>query len=210
MVSVRGVFCIDRYEASTVEVLPKGRTRPHSPFLPVEDLKVRAVSRRGVKPQAYISRDQADAACRNAGKRLCADDEWIAACKGKRPTIFPYGALRRRGYCNDTGVSSFNRYYGERGGEPLQAAYTWPNMNDSRLNQMKGTLAPTGAFKRCRSSFGAYDMVGNLHEWTSSPRGTFRGGYYLDTSQNGDGCEYKTTAHVPRYHDYSIGFRCCQ
>jgi hypothetical protein len=50
-------------------------------------------------------------------------------------------------------------------------------------------------------------MVGNIHEWTSD--GTFRGGYYLDTKQNGEGCDYKTTAHAKTYYDYSTGFRCC-
>ena len=52
-------------------------------------------------------------------------------------------------------------------------------------------------------------MVGNLHEWTSDPNGQFRGGYYMDTHRNGDGCFYKTTAHTPSYRDYSTGFRCC-
>jgi sulfatase modifying factor 1 len=83
-------------------------------------------------------------------------------------------------------------------------------MNDPRLNQLEGTLAPAGKFKRCRNGFGAYDMVGNLHEWTSAPGGTFRGGYFLDVHQNGEGCAYRTTAHGPRYHDYSTGFRCCK
>jgi formylglycine-generating enzyme required for sulfatase activity len=53
-------------------------------------------------------------------------------------------------------------------------------------------------------------MVGNLHEWTAAVNGTFRGGYYLDTKINGEGCDYKTTAHEPNYHDYSTGFRCCK
>jgi formylglycine-generating enzyme required for sulfatase activity len=52
-------------------------------------------------------------------------------------------------------------------------------------------------------------MVGNVHEWTADPKGTFRGGYYLDTHINGDGCDYRTVAHEPTYHDYSTGFRCC-
>ena len=52
-------------------------------------------------------------------------------------------------------------------------------------------------------------MVGNLHEWVMSARPTFRGGYYLDTHLNGDGCAYRTTAHGAAYHDYSTGFRCC-
>ena len=52
-------------------------------------------------------------------------------------------------------------------------------------------------------------MVGNVHEWTADPAGTFRGGYYLDTRINGEGCDYRTVAHEPTYHDYSTGFRCC-
>jgi formylglycine-generating enzyme required for sulfatase activity len=211
MAQVFGRFCIDRYEASTVELLGKGRTRRHSPYEPVDDLKVKAVTRKGVVPQAHISRNQAEAACKNAGKRLCSDSEWVAACKGKRPTTWPYGKEHREGRCNDAGVSSFNRYYGPGdGGEPDRALYTWANMNDRRLNQLKGTLAKTGSFTKCKNSFGLYDMVGNLHEWTSNPNGTFRGGYYLDTHINGDGCDYKTSAHAPKYYDYSTGFRCCK
>ncbi|WP_437922675.1 SUMF1/EgtB/PvdO family nonheme iron enzyme [Sorangium sp. So ce291] len=209
MASVRGEFCIDRFEASTVELLPDGGERRHSPFEPVGKLKVKALSRRGVKPQAYISRNQAEAACQNAGKRLCTDEEWVTACKGKRATVFPYGRERERGACNDSGVSSFNRYFGQGGEAPL-SAFTWANMNDARLNQLEGTLAPTGSFRRCKSSFGVHDMVGNLHEWTSAARGTFRGGYYLDSARHGDGCDYKTTAHSTGYHDYSTGFRCCK
>jgi formylglycine-generating enzyme required for sulfatase activity len=211
MVSVRGSFCIDKFEASTVEILGKSKkTRPHSAFSPVDGLKVKAVSKKGVYPQAHISRDQAEAACENAGKRLCTDDEWITACRGKSPTVYPYGDEHKAGACNDRGVSSFNFYYGVAGAEAPKDAYTWANMNDPRLNQLKGTLAKTGSHKQCRSGYGAYDMVGNLHEWTADPKGTFRGGYYLDTHLHGDGCDYKTTAHKPKYYDYSTGFRCCK
>jgi formylglycine-generating enzyme required for sulfatase activity len=52
-------------------------------------------------------------------------------------------------------------------------------------------------------------MMGNLHEWTADPAGTFRGGFYVDTTINGAGCLYRTTAHVASYWDYSTGFRCC-
>ena len=53
-------------------------------------------------------------------------------------------------------------------------------------------------------------MVGNLHEWTAAAHPTFRGGYYLDTHINGDGCDYRTMAHAAKYRDYSTGFRCCK
>lgn len=211
MVLVKGTFCIDKYEARVVEVLPKGKVRRHSPYEPVKGLRVKAVSKRKKIPQGYISRDEAEAACKAARKRLCSDEEWLTACRGKRPTTYPYGKEHKDGYCNDKGLSSFNKYFGPPGGgEALLESFTYEKLNDPRLNKLEGTVAPTGEFKRCRSGFGTYDMVGNLHEWTSAPGGTFRGGYYLDTQINGEGCSYKTTAHSPRYHDYSTGFRCCK
>ena len=56
---------------------------------------------------------------------------------------------------------------------------------------------------------GAFDMMGNLHEWTANPTGIFRGGFYVDTVRNGPGCLYRTTAHTTGHWDYSTGFRCC-
>jgi formylglycine-generating enzyme required for sulfatase activity len=82
-------------------------------------------------------------------------------------------------------------------------------MLDPALNRLSGTIARTGTHAKCRSSYGVFDMVGNLHEWVADPRGVFRGGYYLDTHQNGDGCDYRTSAHDADYRDYSTGFRCC-
>ena len=210
MVNVRNTFCVDRYEAYTAIMLPRGRLRRHSPFKPVGNKKVKALNRKGRMPQAYINRNQAERACKNAKKRLCSDDEWVLACKGKRPTIYPYGKKHKPGRCNDTGISSFNLFFGGEDHDAPQSAYTWDNLNDPRLNKPKGTAAPAGRFKKCRNSFRVYDMVDNLHEWTASRSGTFRGGYYLDVHENGTGCEYKTTAHSPKYHDYSTGFRCCK
>jgi hypothetical protein len=92
-------------------------------------------------------------------------------------------------------------------------ASVWTKLNDPALGQVDGALARTGDHGACVNEWGVYDMVGNLHEWVagdpSSSHGTFAGGYYLDTSQNGDGCEYRTVAHAHDYHDYSTGFRCC-
>ncbi len=217
MVSIGGEYCIDRYEAATVviDAPPTSKRKPktlrkHSPYEPVGDLHVMAVSEKGRVPQAHISRDQAEIACRNAGKRLCLDDEWIRACRGAKATTYPYGDEHREGQCNDAGLSGFNKLFGPGNNVPPEpSAYTATNMNDPRLNQLPGTLAKAGAFPQCRSSAKAYDLVGNLHEWTADPAGTFRGGYYLDTHLNGDGCNYRTTAHDRTYHDYSTGFRCC-
>jgi sulfatase modifying factor 1 len=217
MVSIAGEYCIDRYEAATVviDAPPTAKRKPktlrrHAPYERVEGGHVMAVSEKGRVPQAHISRDQAEVACRNAGKRLCLDDEWVRACRGAKATTYPYGDEHREGQCNDAGVSGFNKLFGPGNNVPPDAsAYNATNMNDPRLNQLPGTLAKAGAFSQCRSSAKVYDLVGNLHEWTADPAGTFRGGYYLDTHLNGDGCNYRTTAHDRTYHDYSTGFRCC-
>jgi hypothetical protein len=197
-------YCIDRYEGSLIEITPSGE-RPFSPYETVQGRRVRAVSRAGVVPQAYISRNEADLACKASHKRLCKEAEWTAACKGKRPTTFPYGDDRKPGYCNDSGVPPLATYYP---GSP--DAFGPVPMNDPRLNALAGTVSHTGQHTHCKSSWGTYDMVGNVHEWIEDPAGTFLGGYYLDTHINGDGCGYKTVAHDASYHDYSTGFRCCK
>jgi hypothetical protein len=197
-------YCIDRYEGSLVEATPEGE-KPFSPYDQVKGRKVKAVTRAGVVPQAYISRNEAETACRASRKRLCTEDEWTRACEGRTQTTFPYGDERKTGYCNDNGKAPLASYYA--GASP--AGNEWDAMNDPRLNQMSGTIAKSGSHPHCKSSFGVYDMVGNVHEWIADPAGTFLGGYYLDTKLNGDGCHYKTVAHDAAYHDYSTGFRCC-
>jgi hypothetical protein len=80
-------------------------------------------------------------------------------------------------------------------------------MNDPLANQMKNTVEATGSHESCSNAYDVHDMVGNVHEWTDDA--SFRGGYYLDTKLNGEGCDYRTTAHAPAYYDNSTGFRCC-
>jgi formylglycine-generating enzyme required for sulfatase activity len=207
MAFVMGRYCIDRYEASLEELAPDGTcTGTHSPFHSPAGSRTRARSRKGVTPQAYISKNEAGLACARAGKRLCTDEEWLTACRGRQPTQYPYGDEHHAGYCNDQGVSPLRLLFGAS--DDAQT-FGFDRMNDSRLNQVPGSLAKTGSFPHCRNAFGVYDMVGNLHEWTANKDGTFRGGYYLDNHINGDGCSYQTTQHSPDYHDYSIGFRCC-
>ena len=77
------------------------------------------------------------------------------------------------------------------------------------LDQLPAGLGRTGARAGCSSADGILDLMGNLHEWTADPAGTFRGGFFVDTVINGNGCLYRTTAHDVRHWDYSTGFRCC-
>jgi hypothetical protein len=189
-------FCIDRYEASLVRT-DDGSS--WSPFFNPGTTSVKAVSLGGAVPQGYISGDQASAACTAAGKRLCADTEWLRACRGMDNYTYPYGNTRETGVCND-----------HRDEHPAVELFGSVTMLDSPcINQLHDTVDLTGSRTGCITEDGAYDMMGNLHEWTADSAGTFRGGFYVDTVINGNGCLYVTTAHNSAYWDYSTGFRCC-
>jgi formylglycine-generating enzyme required for sulfatase activity len=187
-----------------------------------------ARSAAGVFPQAYVSRDEAQRACENAKKRLCSRTEWQRACRGPRGTVYPYGDRPEPGRCTTDKAHLLTRFFGA---DPWR--WTYADFNDPALDRARGFLARAGEHAGCASDAGAYDLVGNLHEWVSdrvdgaliarldaeqSPRayqpwrsgnGVFMGGFFSTHGEHGAGCGFTTVAHEPAYHDYSTGFRCC-
>ncbi|MBI2897888.1 MAG: SUMF1/EgtB/PvdO family nonheme iron enzyme [Deltaproteobacteria bacterium] len=199
-----GEFCIDRFEASLELVEPPGAESSWSPYWNPGEERVRAVSIRGAVPQAYVSGRQAGSACEEAGKRLCTDDEWLRACQGPAGATYPYGDERVDGVCNDSRAQHpAVEYFG------TAEDWIWSELDHPCLDQLPESLDPAGENDGCVTAEGAFDMMGNLHEWTADPDGTFRGGFFVDTVVNGEGCLYRTTAHDSSYWDYSTGFRCC-
>ena len=196
--------CVDRWEAHVVELLEDGTERTWSPFFNPAGVKIRAKSAPHAIPQGYISALQGGEACKAASKRLCKDDEWVAACKGAKGTQFPYGNDEKRGTCNDHRDTHPAMQYLES-----RDLSVFSKLEHPCINQLADSLLPGGTKKECKTTEGAFDMVGNLHEWTADASGHFRGGYYVDTWLNGHGCDYVTTRHEARYWDYSTGFRCC-
>ena len=198
-------FCMDRYEASTILVDENGKDKgPHSPYEMLENKRVRAVSVPGVHPQAYISRNQASAACQLSGKRLCTDQEWLSACRGPERWDYPYGPTHEPKRCNDSERADLWKH----GALSPSTFKSFESLNDPLMNQLYG-LAKAGSLAGCVTRDGIHDLVGNLHEWTADPAGTFRGGYYRNTRTQNPSCSYATDAHNALYHDYSTGFRCC-
>lgn len=185
-------FCIDRWEAHIVD---------QSPYeIPTQGV---AASLPGVVPQGYISQVVAADACASADKRLCSNDEWLRACQGPNGWQYPYGPEYESSTCNDF-----------RSQHPIYDLYPndpdWSDLNNPQLNQLADTVDLTGQSSQCVTPEGVFDLVGNLHEWTSDPTGSFRGGYYVEAYINGAGCSYNTTAHNTFHHDFSTGFRCCK
>ncbi len=235
MVSIRGQFCIDRYEVSAVDakeralspyyppaydelvhlygvfrhVTPKHRAPPlpePPEYTLAERFEARARSVPGVTPSGYLSGNLARRICENAGKRLCTPSEWVTACKGQNSTKYPYGDQYREGACNVF-----------RESHPAALLYGDASRNhlDPRLNLTEDRAGPllqkTGTSGSCRSQWGqdaVYDMVGNLDEWVDEPRGAFQGGFYARSTR--EGCDARISVHPPDYFDYSLGTRCCK
>lgn len=213
----QGSFCIDRWEATLTLRRPSLPATPWPGNRAVDgrEAELVAESAPGRMPQGYISGDQAERACQNAGKRLCEIDEWTRACRGVGGRTYPYGEERRAGVCNDRfkklGAHPVERLFDQLKPKDMARLRMWEPffMNDPRLHELSETVERTGARGGCVTETGVYDLVGNLHEWVADPAGTFVGGFFMDTFQNGEGCGYRTTAHRRNYHDYSTGFRCC-
>ncbi|MBN2723397.1 MAG: SUMF1/EgtB/PvdO family nonheme iron enzyme [Deltaproteobacteria bacterium] len=198
-----GTACMDRWEAHLVEITETGEV-PFSPYFNPGTGVMKAVSAPGAVPQGYINQIQAGSACENAGKRLCTDSEWLNGCRGSANSIYPYGNTRMDGICNDArSLHPVVELFG------TSDSWIWSELDHPCINQQHDTVDKTGANIQCISTSGHYDTMGNLHEWTADPNGTFRGGYYVDTVINGEGCLYATTAHNVYHFDYSTGFRCC-
>ncbi len=202
---VREVWLVERERAGD----PGARRMP-LPELPSfqleESFDTLAVSRPGVVPQGYLTYHAARNACQAAGKRLCSEEEWVAACRGRADTKFPYGAHYAAGRCNVF-----------RALHPAAVLHGNASMGltDPRLNLVVEAakdplLRLTGATAGCTSAWDdgpVYDMVGNLDEWIEDPSGVFVGGFYARMTTKG--CEAKVTGHAPSYYDYSTGTRCC-
>ncbi len=56
-------------------------------------------NRENAQPQAMMNHDQAEDSCRSAGKHLCSEDEWQAACHGPEQSRYPYGQSYDERYC---------------------------------------------------------------------------------------------------------------
>jgi hypothetical protein len=175
------------------------------PELAAFAIEPRAVSAAGVVPQGYMTGVQAEAACKAAGKRLCAEPEWVTACRGEARRDFPYGSSYVQGACNVLRESHPSVLL-----HGSAARFHMDPRNNLVEIEGRPLLLPTGSAERCASRWGddaVMDMVGNLDEWIDDPGGVFVGGFFSRGTRAG--CFARISAHVRTYADYSTGARCC-
>lgn len=178
------------------------------PELPVFQLtlsKAQAESRAHVLPSGYLTRNSAEQACHNAGKRLCNEEEWVTACRGEQNFDYPYGDNFLDLACNvHRKTHPAGLIHGDSSKNHLDPRLGLAADEDGPL------LRPTGTSPECRSEWGddaIYDMVGNLDEWVAPPGSQFLGGFFSRGTRSG--CAAKIASHSPDYLDYSLGVRCC-
>ncbi|SFQ65427.1 Formylglycine-generating enzyme, required for sulfatase activity, contains SUMF1/FGE domain [Roseivivax halotolerans] len=156
------------------------------------------LSGRDLHPVVHVTLNDARAYAAWAGARMPTEIEWeYAASLGLFDPMDPESGIRA-----PDGSLRANIWTG-----------LFPVLN-SRRDGFAGT-APVGCFEPGRT--GAYDMIGNVWEWTDSPfapgvpRATIKGGSYLCSE---DYCQrYRTAARESLERDFStahVGFRVVQ
>jgi formylglycine-generating enzyme required for sulfatase activity len=159
-------------------------------------------NRRGAYPWIMVTWTEAEALCKNEGKRLCTEAEWTFACEGEEAMPYPYG------YDRDPSACVIDRPPRE-----VEEGALSPRSSDRARTEIDRLWQgePSGMSPRCRSPFGVYDMTGNVDEWTFSVRAgerpsILKGGYWGPVRAR---CRASTRAHGEDFLDYQQGFRCC-
>ena len=156
----------------------------------------------GQNPVIVVTFREAEALCKKSSKRLCNENEWTFACEGEEVRPYPYGWTRDSSSCV---VDRTWRPFAEGALSPRDGAGARAELD--RLWQAE----PSGSRGACKSPFGAYDMTGNVDEWTHSARTTgfssiLKGGYWGPVRAR---CRPATRAHNEDFVAYQQGFRCC-
>lgn len=154
-----------------------------------------AQSVRFAMPATGVTWHQARAACANAGKRLCAAEEWRVSCRGDSELTYPYGDAYQPGICNG--------FAAQRQGVVQAGAMI------TSVPREDGFFDAGG----CVSVHGAYDLSGNVWEWNedsflSGSRRGLAGGSFR-SNPTGLACVTQDRHAVPDDDNDSYGFRCC-
>ena len=157
-------------------------------------------NKKGEYPIILVNFPESEALCKQAGKRLCTEDEWTFACEGEEALPYPYG------YDRDASACVTDKPW--RPYDP--GAYYKKGAIVGELDKLwQGKAA--GMQPKCRSVFGVYDMIGNVDEWSRSAVGgrqsILKGGYWGPVRTR---CRPTTRAHGEAHSFYQQGFRCCQ
>ena len=162
--------------------------------------KYEASDNEGDIPPVMVSWNQAKLKCEADNKRLCYDREWTFACEGEEALPYPYGLIRDPSACNIDKL--------QRSGFDASRAKM-----DPQTIQWLDQRVPSGSMSKCVSTFGVYDMTGNVDEATINSYGkpyqnALKGGHWVLGARNR--CRPSTVAHNESFANYESSYRCCK
>ncbi len=182
-------------------------------------------------PLVWGSPKSASILCEAQGKRLCTQDEWNYACGGDpaggQDWRYAYGDEPDHALCNTQKPHPFRA----DGKSWVCSVYDAKTAWETCATETE----PAGAFPKCRSRFGVYDLHGNVAEMMTRTQDgdtvtQLKGSafFYVDVARRHDEnqkpggretypdhCKFDPRWHVERletstHSNYHLGFRCCK
>lgn len=194
-----GAVCVDLYEASrpdateTEQGVATGAARSVAGVIPWH-----------VTPMTDAAFAEFEAACEDAGKRICEPSDWLAACEGPLGMPYVFGDVFDAETCNcvDTFCDDWCADNGVAPGDcetTANCGYTYGCFH----------VVPTGSFPDCTNEYGTFDMSGNV--WEIVPSTTDARGYEVRGGAfncAGAAARLQCTYNAGWVALYA-GFRCC-
>lgn len=114
------------------------------------------------RPVAWVDWEMAQAYCQWAGRRLPSEAEWEKAARGLEGNRFPWGQAPPDGHLVNFADDTLEEDWAD---ETVDDGFEYSS--------------PVGSYPAGASPFGAFDMAGNVWEWTAD---WYDPGWYLDRS----------------------------